>query len=450
MNSLDLLNAINIDQLDQKYYFKSIMEQAKLYELLSDIDISNIQNDLLIVLSEQTDKWSKGNSTSIPLEIAQDIMMSIIYVIGIQLKSYSSLKKAVISLKSGTIKRLFRNGLELVSKKIAITRHLQKHIEKNLLDTKSVFYHSTIIDGINGFFKLYDPEFSAHEMHITVDYPIFIDRPNVDGIEFIEQYLRCIKVENEFCKYFSANDIHHLLCGLIEDYYNAPLNLFEPVLLSALGLTILNLSPQKLNLSKEDIYFLYQFFEYKSNNQIRVSLEKANDNLNKKMVLPLKISQYVNLCIPKLASIIESAVMMNTLDKVFLIPINLEKKSKLMLSYGERMSDEKYLDLIDKILHLDNGVEKIKLILNKVHSLWDLLDIISDAELCTEDMKFLVDELPFTIFVSLLAQYPNDDFLERESDKLLFNVLEKKKSCLSIEEKNKIAKTLKTLHKEDI
>ena len=50
------------------------------------------------------------------------------------------------------------------------------------------------------------------------------------------EYLRRIQVENAFCIRFAPQYVHRLLCALTPDYANIPMNLFEPVLLAALGM----------------------------------------------------------------------------------------------------------------------------------------------------------------------------------------------------------------------
>ena len=106
-----------------------------------------------MILAEQTDKWCRGESSSIPTEKAQDIMSSILFVIGIQLKLYQNPEQAIDILKSEPLKLIFENGLKLVRRKMSVSRHLQKSILDNLLDTPNVYYRATIADGINGFFK---------------------------------------------------------------------------------------------------------------------------------------------------------------------------------------------------------------------------------------------------------------------------------------------------------
>lgn len=450
MTVLDVLHPILPERLNSRYYFQSLIEQAHLCGLLSDQELSKIQTELLIILAEQTDKWSQGKSSSIPMEKAQELLTSAAFVIGVQLKSYQAPENAVEALKAEPLKSLFEKGLKLVQRKIAISRHRQKRIIAHLLNTPNVYYRATIADGINGFFRLYRPQFSAQEIHITADYPTYLGRPNFDGIEFIERYLRCIEAENEFCMHFAPQDIHHLLCGLTQDYRSIPMNLFEAVFLSALGLSILHRNPEQLDLSKEDIVSLYRFFSGKSKQEIQLILENAFCDLDKKMELPEISKRYICLCIPKFAETIQKSVVLKTMDKVFLAPAYPERETKITISYGERMDDTKYQKLVDRVLQANNSKDRVNLILQEVHSLADLLDILSDAELYKEDFELLTNLLPAPVFAALLNQYPNDDFLERESEKLLYDALQSRKQHISPKEMRQIKKVTAALKNGNI
>lgn len=454
METPDILHPIKEEFLNQKYYVQSLLEQARACGLLSEKELSAIQTDLVLILSEQTQLWSRGKSSSIPTDKAQDIMTSILFVLGIQLKSYEMPEQAVDALKSEPLKLLFEKGLELVRRKKAVSRHLQKKILENLLDTPNVYYRSTIADGINGFFKLYRPQFAAHEIHITADYPVLIGRPELDGIEFIEQYLRCIRAENAFCVCFAPQDIHHLLCGLTQDYRSVPLNIFEPVLLSALGLVIQKRNPKRLDLTKQELSLLYRFFSGQTQKEIQASLKQALLDLDEKMNLPQISVQYASLCIPKLAETIRNAVKMETLDKVFLISAYPEREPQINLSnlmfYGDRMNDNEYQKLVEKILQADSGEEKIAFILNGVHSFADLLDLLSDTELYEDEFDLLINLLPLPAFAMLLSQYPNDDFLDRECEQLLFASLQKRKQRLTAEETQQIEHVMAAFQREGV
>ena len=96
METPDILHPIKTELLSPKYYFQSLIEQARYCGLLSERELSTMQTDLLLILAEQSDKWNRGKSSSIPIEKAQDIMTSIMFVIGIQLKLYQILKKMLL------------------------------------------------------------------------------------------------------------------------------------------------------------------------------------------------------------------------------------------------------------------------------------------------------------------------------------------------------------------
>lgn len=376
-------------------------------------------------------------------------MTSIMFVIGIELKSYKDPQEAIHMLKTESMTTLFDNGIIHIQHKIAVSRRLQKHIISHLLNTPHVFYRSTIVEGIHAFFKMYCPQFSAHEIHITADYPVYIGRPKLNGIEFIEQYLRCIEAENAFCICFSPQNIHHLLCGITQDYHHVPMNIFEPVLLSALGLIILKRHPQQLHLTKKDIDCLYQRFSNQSQNEIALTLKKAFLLLNQEIKLPKISKTYISLCIPQLARTIQNSITLKTLDKVFIVPAYPKQEQKIIFSYGKRMDDHKYQKLIDQILNATHPKEKISLINNEVHSLSDLLDILSDALLNEEELELFVNMLSFSSFLVLLSQYPCDDFLTNESEQLVFRALQKRKQQLSFQEQKQVEKALKTLQVKD-
>lgn len=340
---------------------------------------------------------------------------------------------------------LFENGLKLVQRKMVVSRHLQRRILAELLDTPNVYYRSTIADGINGFFKLYRPQFAAHEIHITADYPVLIGGPELEGIEFIEKYLRCIQAENAFCACFAPRDIHHLLCGLTQDYRSVPMNIFEPVLLSALGLIMRGRSPRRLDLTEADIALLYRQLAHRSETEVQDCLKKSLICLNEKIALPQRSMQYAALCIPRLAAAILNGVRMKTLDKVLLVPAYPEQETQVLISYGERMDDQEYQKLVEGIFRTDSSEKKITLILNGVRSLADLLDILSDAALDADDLDLLIDRLPLPAFVMLLSEYPNDDFLTRESEQLLYAALQKRKQQFSMEEVQQIEQMIDKL-----
>ena len=272
-------------------------------------DIDPLQ--LLELLAQKCDEWTRGESSSLPAEKAQDILTSILYVINLARKDLPD---------NAPVPELFERGLVCVQKKIFSCHMLHRRILKNLFNTPNVFYRSTIAGGISGFFKLYSPQFSAHEIHITADYPVCMGRPELEGVEFIEEYLSRIDAENAFCILFDSLAVHRLLLGLSPDYWQLPVNIFEPVLLSALGLIIVGRLPSGLDLTEYDILLLEDIFCGKTKEQIESALSTALGRLTIYLNVPERSISYTAACLPALAANITNAAEHNTLDKVFLIP----------------------------------------------------------------------------------------------------------------------------------
>ena len=428
----DIIHPIDENQLNQRYYFQSLTEQAVFAGLLTDSDMARIKASLFEILSEQTNLLTKGKSSSIPAEKAQELLTSVVYTIGLRLKYFTSPEQAVDALKSVSLRKLFDEGLSEIRKSAVIARRIQKRISDKLFDTPNVYYRSTIIDGINGFFKLYKPQFSAQEIHITADYPVCCGRPQLDGIEFIGRYLRCIEAENEFLNLFEPSTVHKLLCSLSKDYRSCPINLFEPVLLSALALSALNRSAAGLDLTKDDINRLYELSA-----ESCAWIADACSLLCRNSELSPRCEGYIKLCLPHLIEQTENAVKMHTLDKIFLAPVSAPNEKRIVISYGDRMDDKKYQKLTSLLLQSDSE-DKIRLIMQEIHSLADLLDIMSDAELSEEEFNLLVNALPDDVFAALMCRYPDDDFLERESDQILYDALQNRFCTLNPSDSERI------------
>ncbi len=217
-NGLDKIRVIDRASLNEEYYFQSLIEQARDKELLSDSDIERLQYECLTLLAYKTERYNAGDSSSIRVEKAQSIMTSILFTIGLWLKAYPSPDDAVDAMLTDSIDDLYQKGRRRIDVLLRATKALHTKLLRELIETPNVYYASTLVDGILGFFKLYDPEYAAQEIHITADYPLFNPMPRLAGIEFVKTYVAGAYYENQFCGRFSAEQIHNLLRGAVESY----------------------------------------------------------------------------------------------------------------------------------------------------------------------------------------------------------------------------------------
>lgn len=421
MMNLERIHVINKAALSGKNYFASMMLQGRLCCLLTDKDIERLQLESLALLAEQTEKWSRGESSSIRVEKAQELLASVYYTVGLALKAYPSPEDAIDALKREGLDLLFRIGQEQITGKIRAARRMHQAMKKKLFRTRNVFYRSTVADGIDGFFKLYRPEFSAQEIHITVDYPAFMDVTDLIGIEFIEGYLKNIGFENQFLLLFSANSVHHLLCGLDENYPQIPMNIYEPVLAAALGCVLTDQSIRELSC---DLDTLKELLDGRSREEIEGLLCAALRQMMAELDCSSGLAVYLRSSLPKLALLIQNAMRMGHLETIVLIPVYPENKPKIFLSYGERMNDRDYESVLEEVMWCESAEKKTEIILSKIHSLGDFLEILRDSEPTQKELVQILGCLPEEIIAVLLRQYPNDDFLSDEREINIYSALQ--------------------------
>lgn len=289
--------------LREEAYAATLVSCAERAGLFSANDKTAMQAGLYALLCELAARASKGKSSSLRIERAEELLESAMFSVSMALKVELTPEDALKKLKRTQIRTLFAEGQKLIGRKILICRAMHKNLCKQLFDTPNVFYRSTVIDGITGFFKLYDPLFGGQILHITADYPTCLGRPGVCGIEFIESYLQRIRAENDFLRLFPAKNVHVFLKKLVPTYAETPMNLFEPVFCHAALLAALGKDPAELCAFDETDAAAARAFVSDT-----ASLEKAFLGLLDGLNATESVRQYFELCKPDLMAAIKIQV----------------------------------------------------------------------------------------------------------------------------------------------
>lgn len=453
MGSIDKIVLIDRGKLNEEFYFESLIEEASRMKMLSDNDIEKIQFQCLELLSHKTQQYNSGDSSSIPVEAAKSIMKSNLYTISIWLKSFLNPDDAVKALKEMNITDIYTSGRKCIDNKIKSAKHLHNLVIKSILDTDNYTYNSTVIEGIKGFFKVYNPDYEANEIHITADYPLCNPIENLAGIEFIQRYLESIYYENMFCGNFSRDAIQHLLLGYDEKYSDLIFNIFEIVLTTAIGCKILGINAAGLNISEIQVKNLYDILSRKTKEEIgEMALIAYNDLIDELSITNLLQKQYIKNSLTTITSKIYLAVKMETLDKVVVIQRYPEQKSKLYFSLGDKMGNDKYRDIIKEVMQCSLLADKISIIKNEIHTLADLEDLMFDAELTADEIMAVLKILEPAEIAALAKRHPIKSDIDAidlsEEERELSSCLHKYISLLPIEAQNWIYKTMELLEDE--
>ncbi len=120
-------------------------------------------------------------------------------------------------------------------------KNLLEEVRKSSPNIENISYKDTINE-IDKFFSKYDYRFFAHKIDCSIDYQLSnAISEKLQGIEYINEYLKALLIENEFCICFDKDNIIYILNSYCDDYKELLINIFEPILTNAIGLDILGI-----------------------------------------------------------------------------------------------------------------------------------------------------------------------------------------------------------------
>ena len=320
MNEIEVISKIKREKLDERDYFKTLIEVAYEEQMLTDNDIVNLQMQVLQLLDERVYKYNGVDSSSIRKEVVEEISNSNNYTISIYLKTFENPDEAIKILKEKGLEIIYQEGRKKIDKMLNIIRVMYIKVKQNKLNIENDTYNDTIIGGIQGFLKKYDPDFKAQDMKITADYPLYNNLiGKLEGVEFIKEYLSSLYLENLFCKKFSEEKIKYLLYGYSHDYKELIINIFEIVLLEVIACKLVKRDIQDLSVSTAELNEIYLMFEDKDTAEIENIINKIYKEICNELLLDNEeLQRYIMKNLGSIVEIIVNAVKQNTLDKVFI------------------------------------------------------------------------------------------------------------------------------------
>lgn len=276
-------------------YLPSLVEWGQKSGRLSLADASRIFAACIAVLQRQIALYTNGQSTSVRVETARELLSSVFYTVSSSLRHFTR-EEGLCRLCQTPADELFAEGQASIRRRLRAMRQVHLGICRALFETPNSFYAPTVRDGINGFFKLYRPALFAQETHLTLDYPSFFDwRGRLCGIGLIERYLEEIALENRFCRFFSADTVHGFLLNVNEMYAATPMNLFAPVFSGALCCVLLGEPVGELLF---DVRLLESLLCSLSREESLRLFEKAAEELCREFSCTERMKRYLTACAP--------------------------------------------------------------------------------------------------------------------------------------------------------
>ncbi|HDK7138523.1 TPA: hypothetical protein PTV74_003457 [Clostridium botulinum] len=427
------------NKFSEESFLKDVLVTCYKKKLLDENTLARIYYERMELLRVKLKYYTKDESSSVMVEVAEGILQCIDYTIGIYLKNFENIELIAEELKHTSLDDMLKIGQDLIKNKKLECKKLFKEIKANKLKVDNYSYNDTVDDGLSPFFKEYDDFFAAHETPGSIDYQLYIDNMNFIGIEYMYNYLYNLSLENEFCNKFDISEINRLLKGYDKKCELLLINIFELVLINSLGLIICNKDLSSLNINNLDRKIIKNRLEKLSIDELKAELIK--DTKICLEVLEIKNTElmtYVKKGILNIALLINERIKLNKLETVF-ISFNQEECNEIVEYIdGIRMANSEFKKLTEEIRECSLVEDKILLIKNNIKSLEDLVDMLNaDCLFGDEYITFFKGLSKMEIV--LLSKYISDLSFEDEYEKDLYVEFNKYILSLRKEEQKEIS-----------
>jgi hypothetical protein len=207
-------------------------------------DAAAFQGRVLRLLERRTAIYTMGDSTSVPKHVAVDLLRSVSFVLGID-PEHPEIPQRLLTVD---LEDEFRRRLAEIERKVELTGTLWREVVETLPTIPSVALHDTLAE-IGNFPRSYDFRSMAHEIPVSIDYPLCHPVPeDLPGVDYINEYLRRLIIENDFLQHFDRADCVRVLSATSPEFAELIVNLYEPVATNALGRALAEKDPRSLRI----------------------------------------------------------------------------------------------------------------------------------------------------------------------------------------------------------
>ncbi len=379
MNEIKKFKPINELSLNQSLYFQALFQEACIQGIFSQVQIERIQLEIIELLGKEIERYTNGESSSVPVEKAQEILQSITYCMGLYLKSIPDMEEKLELLQNQKISELFYKGMDTAAGLKNEASQLLINLQNNRLKIENIAYQDTILEGIPPFFHDYNIEYAAQDIPGSVDYPLLRPETELLGVESAYDYIYHLSIENSFFMLFPTENINLLLKGFDKEAEHMLINIFELVLTNVLGCELLGIELTKLNITSAECSWLKKYFHHLSIQEVKEKLEKAFERVSIELNLKNDIISYARFLMEPLAIRINSNLQTDTLSKIFISFHNREEEEGDIFEDGISMEDDKLREFIEELSGRKTVAEKLTLIREKINSLRDFIELLNEC-----------------------------------------------------------------------
>jgi hypothetical protein len=376
---------INEDKLDQSYYFQALLQEVINHQLLSEQQIKRLQIELVELMGKEAARYTNEESSSIPVEKAQELLQSITYCIGIYLKTIRDGKEKLRLLQNESIQTLFLKGMEEIAKRKEEASKLLEQLQKKALDLNNIAYQDTIHHDLPKFFHDYEIEFGAHKLDTGIDYPLLRPITEYLGMEYVEEYLKQLAMEDEFIGRFRADRINLLLQAFDKETEHMLINIYELVWTNVLGCWLADKNIYELELRNSDLVWLQDKLQDLSEKELFFKLEQVFTQISDELALKEEEKCYGRGYLREAAIRLKHCLKQHAISKFFISFREPRSMNLDSIEDGKNMENKELRELIHRMGEVSDLKGKVALIKDQVRSIEDLMVILNS---CFYDDEF--------------------------------------------------------------
>lgn len=195
--NIEKITYIKRQTLTESAYLESLLEKAADAKLITESDIEKVQDGCLELLEHNLRRALGDYSDSVSEERAQFFMDSIIYTLGVGLKTFKNPDDALDFLLQNGVERVYLQGMKRIGEMLLGIKDMLDSLQSSIPENASKEYIYTVTKVLPTFLKKYNPEIAAHDCILYPDYPVDLPIEMFSGIEYIFAYTAALLQETK-------------------------------------------------------------------------------------------------------------------------------------------------------------------------------------------------------------------------------------------------------------
>lgn len=273
-------------------------------------------NDLIPVVAMLTRQYTGIESSSVTYEKANQLMEAVLYCI----QEAQNSGEAVLVSQCQDAMQAYRTGAQLVRSRTEALLDFYECRKEEFSAYGNVYLADVLQKGLPAFFRYYDEKYEPQNTILTLDYPVFTDLTQYQGIDCVDLYVRNIAYEQQFLARFGEQYVRSVLRAYCDDYEELPENIAGIVFGNVIGHVLAGrtLTEKLCEADLQRIRELYAACGEKRGGGFREKAAGAAAAFLTQYYADAEpMQQYMMTGLPDLCARIEHAVGCGSLDKVF-------------------------------------------------------------------------------------------------------------------------------------